>query len=343
MYQSENQDIENQRSAVIESMITNIGSNNDFMCTKCDKITSGKAGKGNMKKHIISIHMPKEYEESKECNLCRKILKNTNSLAAHTSINHRGTVEKCDLCNMILKTPKSLSKHMTSVHQIKLNRPRFKKKALVSSYIDSEGLFTVKMEAEEDDLIIGGLIEDYHQDKYGANCDKNQQSNIENNLKKEYKELVDKHEDLKGDVDHDYFDANRDTREESFAELKLDETKKENMEVTFNDSADMTQIPKPEEYMVNLPDKAGFKCSLCGKLCSQKRNLKKHILSEHILNYNPDLDGLFISIDDDNVPEELYKCLKCPKKLAQETVMRRHIIRCHSKYVYKSLKNNHLR
>jgi hypothetical protein len=329
---------ENPRGALIKSMITYIESTDNFMCTRCDKITSGKAGKGNMKKHIISIHMPQEYEESKECNLCRKILKNTNSLAAHISINHRGTVEKCEICNMTLKTQKSLSKHMKIVHQMKLTRPRFKKKAHVSSYIEQEDLFTVKKETEEDYLLIGDLIEDYDQDNSGRNSDTKQQSVNENKLKQDCKALVEKREDQRGDVFHYDLDPNCDTKEESFVELKLEENKKENMEKVFNCSSYMKPIPKPEEYMVNLTDKAGFKCYLCGKLCFEKRNLKKHVLGKHILNYKPDLDGLFIRIDDDNVPEELYKCLKCPKKLAQETGMRKHIIWCHSKYVYKSLK-----
>ena len=65
---------------MIESMITNMKGTSNFMCTKCGKITSEK---GNMKKHIISVHISKEYDESKECNLCGKIFKNRNSLATH--------------------------------------------------------------------------------------------------------------------------------------------------------------------------------------------------------------------------------------------------------------------
>jgi len=54
-----------------------------FVCLICQRVCSAK---GNMKKHIESVHIP---EEPQPCGFCEKKFKNKNSLQNHTSLSHR--------------------------------------------------------------------------------------------------------------------------------------------------------------------------------------------------------------------------------------------------------------
>ena len=433
-----------QRGALIESMITNIEGTSNFTCTKCGKMTSGKVGKGNMKKHIISTHMPKEYEESKECNLCGKLFKNEKSLANHESIIHRGTVQECEVCAKVLINQKALSKHMKKVHQMKSIKPKYQ----IKSHSNSEDL--LKMEEDEDELLMEenkALMEetedftgvDYHDD-YDSDSDTNKQKFVENKLTKEDKSIVEeidvrKEADIDDDSDGEeqyggegesdaralgdnsvvcgdgrkdldnslknmvmrivgdttkwscnqcgkyqfrdrsaakahakshlssditslpcticrkpfkskkslsshcsrYHppDYNGEARDDNSVEKKLENNK---IEEVVNNSTEDDDILRPEQYMERLQNNDGYKCSVCGKLASDKGNLKKHILSRHFLNHKTDLNDLFIRIYDDNESDKQnFKCLKCPRVLAQETGMRRHIVLMHAKEIYKNV------
>ena len=55
-----------------------------FMCLVCQRVVLHK---GNLKKHIVSMHIG---ESPQECTICGKSFKNLNSLQNHTSIHHRG-------------------------------------------------------------------------------------------------------------------------------------------------------------------------------------------------------------------------------------------------------------
>jgi len=65
----------------IESLISKHDSG--FMCLLCQKVC---AAKGNMKKHIESVHIQ---EEPQQCGFCEKKFKNKNSLQNHISLSHR--------------------------------------------------------------------------------------------------------------------------------------------------------------------------------------------------------------------------------------------------------------
>ena len=55
-----------------------------YLCLVCHKIV---VQKGNLKKHVESMHMG---NEPRECSICGKSFKNLNSLQNHMSLTHRG-------------------------------------------------------------------------------------------------------------------------------------------------------------------------------------------------------------------------------------------------------------
>ena len=71
-------------SGLLESMIGKMDDGVGFVCLVCQKVVLHK---GNLKKHIASMHIG---ESPQECTLCGKSFKNLNSLQNHTSIHHRG-------------------------------------------------------------------------------------------------------------------------------------------------------------------------------------------------------------------------------------------------------------
>jgi len=71
---------------LLESMIAKMDDGVGFVCLVCQKVVLHK---GNLKKHIASMHIG---ESPQECQLCGKSFKNLNSLQNHTSIHHRGLV-----------------------------------------------------------------------------------------------------------------------------------------------------------------------------------------------------------------------------------------------------------
>ena len=73
-------------SGLLESMIAKMDDGVGFVCLVCQKVVLHK---GNLKKHIVSMHIG---ESPQECQLCGKSFKNLNSLQNHTSIHHRGLV-----------------------------------------------------------------------------------------------------------------------------------------------------------------------------------------------------------------------------------------------------------
>ena len=73
-------------SGLLESMIAKMDDGVAFVCLVCQKVVLHK---GNLKKHIVSMHIG---ESPQECPLCGKSFKNLNSLQNHTSIHHRGLV-----------------------------------------------------------------------------------------------------------------------------------------------------------------------------------------------------------------------------------------------------------
>jgi len=54
-----------------------------YLCLVCNRVS---AAKGNMKKHIESVHIQ---EEPQQCGLCERKFKNKNSLQNHMSLSHR--------------------------------------------------------------------------------------------------------------------------------------------------------------------------------------------------------------------------------------------------------------
>jgi len=54
-----------------------------YMCLICHRVS---AAKGNMKKHIESVHM---LDEPQQCGFCERKFKNKNSLQNHMSLSHR--------------------------------------------------------------------------------------------------------------------------------------------------------------------------------------------------------------------------------------------------------------
>ena len=80
-------------------MIAQLEGNSGFMCLVCNKIgtqkvnickmllrTKVKVFKGNLKKHIESMHMT---VDAQECPHCGKQFKNKNTLQNHVSLVHR--------------------------------------------------------------------------------------------------------------------------------------------------------------------------------------------------------------------------------------------------------------
>ena len=55
-----------------------------FICLVCQKVALHK---GNLKKHVVGMHLG---DSSQNCDICGKRFKNLNSLQNHVSINHRG-------------------------------------------------------------------------------------------------------------------------------------------------------------------------------------------------------------------------------------------------------------
>ena len=102
----------NQRQCVALTMMTKLGDGSGFMCTKCDKVTTGPAAKGNLKQHIISMHVS---DTAKYCKICGKKFKNEHVLSSHISAQHRNPQPKkaheCNLCGKVLRNG-AISKHM---------------------------------------------------------------------------------------------------------------------------------------------------------------------------------------------------------------------------------------
>jgi len=67
---------------LIESMIAK--HEEGFICIVCQKVALHK---GNLKKHVVGMHLG---DSSQNCDICGKRFKNLNSLQNHVSINHRG-------------------------------------------------------------------------------------------------------------------------------------------------------------------------------------------------------------------------------------------------------------
>ena len=81
-------------------MIAQLEGNSGFMCLVCNKIGTQKVNillivsmiliecvlKGNLKKHIESMHMT---PDAQECPQCGKQFKNKNTLQNHISLVHR--------------------------------------------------------------------------------------------------------------------------------------------------------------------------------------------------------------------------------------------------------------
>ena len=70
----------------METMISKLDDGGGFMCLACEKVV---AHKGNLKKHIISMHLG---DTPHDCHICGRKFKNLNSVQNHVSINHRGAV-----------------------------------------------------------------------------------------------------------------------------------------------------------------------------------------------------------------------------------------------------------
>ena len=68
----------------VEAMIERLEDGPGFQCIACKKVVMTK---GNLKKHIISMHFG---EDPQDCHICGKQLRNLNSLQNHISIQHRG-------------------------------------------------------------------------------------------------------------------------------------------------------------------------------------------------------------------------------------------------------------
>lgn len=73
-----------------EAMVATLENGEGFICLVCNKISSVK---GNLKKHVESMHIK---EVPVDCKFCRKPFKNKNSLQNHVSLNHRDMYNKND-------------------------------------------------------------------------------------------------------------------------------------------------------------------------------------------------------------------------------------------------------
>ena len=73
-----------QCAGYLETMVEQMPDGTGFMCLVCRKVVLKK---GNLKKHILSMHTG---EQSQDCPACGKQFKNANSLQNHISLQHRG-------------------------------------------------------------------------------------------------------------------------------------------------------------------------------------------------------------------------------------------------------------
>jgi len=65
------------------SLVAQLEGGNGFMCLLCNKVSSTK---GNLKKHVESMHT---LDEPQNCKYCGKKFKNRNTLQNHVSLHHR--------------------------------------------------------------------------------------------------------------------------------------------------------------------------------------------------------------------------------------------------------------
>jgi len=67
----------------IDAMISKLEDGAGYLCLVCHKVV---VQKGNLKKHISSMHIG---DQPRDCNFCGKRFKNMNSLQNHISLSHR--------------------------------------------------------------------------------------------------------------------------------------------------------------------------------------------------------------------------------------------------------------
>jgi len=65
------------------SLVAQLEEGNGFMCLLCSKVSSTK---GNLKKHVESMHTE---DQPQKCKFCGKNFKNKNTLQNHVSLHHR--------------------------------------------------------------------------------------------------------------------------------------------------------------------------------------------------------------------------------------------------------------
>jgi len=73
-----------------DSLVAQLEGGSGFMCLICNKVSSTK---GNLKKHVESMHTE---DQTQNCKHCGKKFKNKNTLQNHVSLHHRGPVSAID-------------------------------------------------------------------------------------------------------------------------------------------------------------------------------------------------------------------------------------------------------
>jgi uncharacterized Zn-finger protein len=83
------------------------------VCIKCSKSFCNKF---KLKRHLDSVHQPKEYYPMK-CLECGKTYASKYHLTVHMKDRHNGSYHKCEECGKQFKFKTSLRKHQRSVHE----------------------------------------------------------------------------------------------------------------------------------------------------------------------------------------------------------------------------------
>ena len=82
---------------------------------KCDKCSSVFKTKGNLKRHIESVH---EGKKPFKCNICDSSFSRNTHLNAHIASVHEGKKPfKCNICDASFTQRKNLNGHIASVHE----------------------------------------------------------------------------------------------------------------------------------------------------------------------------------------------------------------------------------
>ena len=84
------------------SMMAKLDDGTGYRCTMCDKVLLGPTARGNLKQHVISMHMS---DTAKDCYICGRILKNEAGLSRHIGGQHRNPNPKhkeCTICGKVL-------------------------------------------------------------------------------------------------------------------------------------------------------------------------------------------------------------------------------------------------